>query len=32
MPKRYRPLPLARSIWSGTISFGHIAIFPHQVR
>jgi hypothetical protein len=22
----------ARSIWSGTISFGHIDDFPHQTR
>jgi hypothetical protein len=29
---RYRPIPMARSIWSGSINFGHIAIFPHQNR
>ena len=25
-------IAMARSIWSGTISFGHTAIFPHQNR
>ena len=30
---RYRRPPLARSIWSGTISFGHIdGNIPHQNR
>jgi hypothetical protein len=27
---RYRPTSMARSIWSGTISFGQIDNFPHQ--
>jgi hypothetical protein len=29
---RYRQLPMARSIWSGTITFGHIEISPHPPR
>ena len=31
-PNRYRRSPMARSIWSGTISFGHIEHLPHQAR